>query len=138
MIPPASPSKPDVRGSWRSLVKKILLAAILIPLLLGALYLAVVLNWSYSDGERTGYLQKFSRKGWLCKTYEGELAMTLLPGGAPVIWSFSVRMWDDQLPAELNKLMGKQVVLHYSEYRNIPSNCFGETTYFVDSVRVAD
>ena len=138
MIPPVNPPQPVASSYWRSLFKKILLTLILIPMLGGALYLGVVLNWSYSDGERTGYLQKFSRKGWLCKTYEGELAMTLLPGGAPVIWSFSVRMWDDQLPAELNKLMGKQVVLHYSEYRNIPSNCFGETTYFVDSVRVAD
>ena len=138
MIPPASPPQPDVRGFWRSLFKKILLALILIPILVGALYLAVVLNWSYSDGERTGYLQKFSRKGWLCKTYEGELAMTTMPGVAPVIWPFSVRMWDDRLPAQINKLMGERVVLHYSEYRKIPTNCFGETTYFVDSAKAAD
>jgi hypothetical protein len=64
--------------------------------------------------------------------------MITLPGGAPVIWPFSVRMWDDQLPGQLNKLMGKRVVLHYGEYRNIPTNCFGDTTYFVDSVRIAD
>jgi len=138
MIPTAISSQPDARGFWRSLFKKILLAAILIPILLGAGYLAVVLNWSYSDGDRTGYLQKFSRKGWLCKTYEGELAMTTVPGVAPVIWPFSVRMWDDQLPAQINQLMGKRVVLHYSELRNIPTNCFGETPYFVDSVKVAD
>lgn len=138
MIPTAISSKPDARGFWRSLFRKILLAAILLPILLGGLYLAVVLNWSYSDGDRTGYLQKFSRKGWLCKTYEGELAMTTVPGVAPVIWPFSVRMWDDRLPAQINQLMGKRVVLHYSEFRNIPTNCFGETSYFVDSVKAAD
>jgi len=138
MTPDAIPPTRDVPGLWRSLFKKILLALILSPIVLGALYLAVVLNWSYSDGDRTGYLQKFSRKGWLCKTYEGELAMTTVPGVAPVIWPFSVRMWDDQLPAQINKLMGKRVVLHYSEFRNIPTNCFGETTYFVDSVKATD
>jgi len=138
MIPPASPPRTVAPGFWPSLFKKILLAAILIPVLLGALYLAVVLNWSYSDGDRTGFLQKFSRKGWLCKTYEGELAMTTVPGLAPVIWPFSVRMWDDRLPAQINGLMGSRVVLHYSEFRNIPTNCFGETSYFVDSVKAAD
>ncbi len=138
MIPPANAPRPVATGFWRSFFKKLLLALILIPTLLGALYLAVVLNWSYSDGERTGYLQKFSRKGWLCKTYEGELAMSTVPGLAPVIWPFSVRMWDDQLPAQINKLMGERVVVHYSEYRNIPTNCFGETSYFLDSVKAAD
>ncbi len=138
MIPAASPPQPVTSGFWRSFFKKLLLALILIPILAGALYLAVVLHWSYSDGDHTGYLQKFSRKGWLCKTYEGELAMATVPGVAPVTWPFSVRMWDDQLPAQLNELMGKRVVLHYSEYRNIPSNCFGETPYFVDSVKAAD
>jgi hypothetical protein len=138
MTPSAIPPKPDGPGFWRSLFKKLLLALILTPIVLGALYLAVVLNWSYSDGDRTGHLQKFSRKGWLCKTYEGELAMTTVPGVAPVIWPFSVRMWDDRLPAQINKLMGERVVLHYSEFRNIPTNCFGETSYFVDSVKAAD
>ena len=107
-------------------------------LLAAAGYLLVVFNWSYSDGDRAGYLQKFSRKGWLCKTYEGELAMTTVPGVAPVIWTFSVKMWDDPLARQINGLLGKKVVLHYQELRYLPSSCFGETPYFVDGVKAAD
>jgi hypothetical protein len=103
-----------------------------------AVYLVVIFNWSYSDGDRAGYLQKFSRKGWICKTYEGELAMTTVPGVAPVIWTFSVKMWDDSLARQINGLLGKKVVLHYRELRYLPSTCFGETGYFVDSVKASD
>ncbi len=101
-------------------------------------YLIFIFNWSYSDGDRAGYLQKFSRKGWLCKTYEGELAMTTVPGVAPVLWTFSVKMWDEPLSQQINGLMGKKVVLHYRELRYLPSTCFGETPYFVDSVTAAE
>lgn len=111
--------------------------AVLLVVALG-LYLLVVFNWSYSDGDRAGYLQKFSRKGWLCKTYEGELAMTTVPGLAPVIWNFSVQMWDEDLASRINALLGKKVVLHYREFRHLPSTCFGETPYFVDAVKPAE
>ena len=107
-------------------------------LLAAAGYLFFIFNWSYSDGDRAGYLQKLSRKGWICKTYEGELAMTTVPGVAPVIWTFSVRMWDDPLASQINGLLGKKVVVHYRELRYLPSTCFGETSYFVDSVKAAD
>ncbi|NUO03219.1 MAG: histidine kinase, partial [Saprospiraceae bacterium] len=82
----------------------------------------------------SGYLQKFSRKGWVCKTQEGELAMTTVPGVAPVLWNFSV--WDEAVAKKLDGQMGKRVVLHYKEYRYIPTTCFGETTYFVDRVEL--
>ncbi len=111
-------------------------AALLVLAVAG--YLLLIFNWSYSDGDRAGYLQKFSRKGWICKTYEGELAMTTVPGVAPVIWTFSVRMWDDPLAARINGLLGKKVVLHYRELRYLPSTCFGETPYFVESVKAAE
>lgn len=122
-------------------------ATVLLPALRWTALLAVlvaggallfVFNWSYSDGDRTGYLQKFSRKGWLCKTYEGELAMTTVPGVAPVIWTFSVRMWDEALAAQINAQLGRKVVLHYRELRYLPTTCFGDTPYFVDGVRAAD
>lgn len=111
-------------------------AALLI--LAAAGYLVVIFNWSYSDGDRSGYLQKFSRKGWICKTYEGELAMTTVPGVAPVIWTFSVQMWDEPIAEQINGLLGKKVVLHYRELRYLPSTCFGDTSYFVDSVKAAE
>ena len=111
---------------------KWLIVAALLPLLAFALYLAFVLNWSYSDGERAGYLQKFSRKGWICKTWEGELAMTTVPGVAPVLWSFTVR--DEAVAGQLNTLLGRRVVLHYEEHRGIPTNCYGDTSHFVTRV----
>ena len=101
-----------------------------------AAYLTITFNWSYSDGNRAGYIQKFSKKGWLCKTYEGELAMTTVPGVAPVLWGFSVR--DDRVAADLSRVMGKRVILHYKEFRYLPTTCFGETDYFVDRVEVQE
>ncbi|MER3422892.1 MAG: hypothetical protein C4293_06335 [Nitrospiraceae bacterium] len=109
------------------------MAFILAPIILFVAYLAIVINWSFSDGERVGYLQKFSHKGWICKTYEGELAMTTVPGLAPVIWNFSV--WDEEVARRLNTMLGKRIVLHYREYRGIPTDCFGSTDYFVDRVQ---
>jgi hypothetical protein len=115
---------------------KWVVGAALLSLLIFAVYLAFVLNWSYSDGERAGYLQKFSRKGWVCKTYEGELAMTTVPGVAPVLWNFTVR--DQTIAAQINTLLGKRIVLHYEEHRGIPTSCYGETSYFVTRVQVIE
>lgn len=88
------------------------------------------LSWPYSEGERAGVLQEFSRKGWVCKTYEGELAMYVVGGVAPQIWHFSTR--DEQLARRLSAAVGKQVRLHYTEHRGVPTRCFAETPYFVD------
>jgi hypothetical protein len=98
-------------------------------------YTALALHWSYSEGERVGVLQKLSRKGWLCKTDEGELALYIVGGVAPQIWSFTVR--DAKVMQELNTKLGQRVRLHYSEHRGIPSSCFGDTTYFADAVSLA-
>jgi hypothetical protein len=121
---------------WRRSVKRFLIGLLIAPIILFLLFLWITLNWSYSEGDRAGYLQKFSRKGWICKTYEGELAMTTVPGTAPVIWEFSV--WDDAVAKKLNGLLGKRVVVHYREFRNVPTNCFGATDYFVDGIQVAE
>jgi hypothetical protein len=110
------------------------LVLLAVPLLLFTLYVGIALTWSYSDGERAGILQKFSRKGWVCKTHEGELAMSIVPGVTPTIWEFSVR--DERVLPSLNAALGKRVVLHYTEHRGIPTTCFGHTGYYVDSVSV--
>ena len=110
-----------------------LLGILALLALLAAGYLAFVLTWAYSEGERSGVVQKLSRKGWLFKTWEGELAMTTVPGVAPVIWNFSVR--GTEAVAEVSAAVGKSVVLHYTEHRGVPTDWFGETPYFVDSVR---
>ncbi len=93
----------------------------------------LTLNWSYSEGERAGYVQKFSSKGWLCKTWEGEIVMVTMPGAIPDKFEFTVR--DDSVAEQINRLAGERVVLHYQQHKFIPTSCFGETEYFVVSVR---
>jgi hypothetical protein len=104
--------------------------------LVSALYTLFTLHWSYSEGQRAGILQKFSRKGWVFKTYEGELAMSIVPGVTPTIWDFSVR--DRSVAENLNAALGKRVVLHYTEHLGVPTNWFAETPYFVDSFRLVE
>jgi len=111
----------------------LILAGLVLLVVLGfSAYVGLVFAWSYSEGERAGVLQKFSRKGWLCKTYEGELAMSIVPGVTPTIWEFSVR--DEDVVPDLNAALGKRVVLHYNEHKGVPTSCFGATAYYVDSV----
>ena len=105
-------------------------------LFLGVAYLLIAFNYSYSDGSRAGYIQKFSKKGWICKTHEGELAMTTVPGLAPVLWEFTVS--DDKVASQVSQMMGKRLVFHYKEHRYLPTTCFGETSYFVDRVEVTE
>jgi hypothetical protein len=93
------------------------------------------LNWPYSAGDRGGLLQKFERKGWLCKTYEGQLALYAAPGLPPEMWSFTVR--DKTVAEQVAGLVGERVQLHYVEHRGLPSSCFGETGFFVDRVTPA-
>ena len=113
-----------------------------IAVFIGLLLLAAVawvwmtLTWSYSEGERAGYVQKLSRKGWLCKTWEGEIAMVTMPGAIPDRFEFSVR--DDAVAAEINAMAGQRVVLVYQQHKFIPTNCFGETEYFVTGARAVN
>lgn len=99
-----------------------------------ALWTWFSLSWSYSEGDRAGVLQKFSRKGWICKTYEGELALYVVGGVSPQIWYFSTR--NGELAAKLSKAVGEKIQLHYEEHRGVPTNCFAETPYFADSFTV--
>ena len=99
-----------------------------------AIWTAIGLNFTYSSGERAGFVQKISRKGWLCKTWEGELAISTIPGSMPILWTFSVR--DDSVAMAIEGTNGKRVVLSYDEKPWVPTTCFGETKYFVTQVRV--
>jgi len=112
---------------------------LLVPLVLvglGVLYIFGVMNWSYSDGERAGWVQQLSRKGWVCKTWEGELALVSLPGSTPEKFRFTI--WDEATADKVNLVMGKRVALHYEQKVGLPGSCFGETRYYVTGVRVQD
>ena len=100
-----------------------------------ALYVYLTLHWSYSDGERAGYLQKFSRKGWLCKTWEGEILLSSMPGAIPERFAFSVR--DPDVARQLMAAAGKRVVLSYAQHKGVPTSCFGETEYYIEKVAVS-
>lgn len=113
-----------------------LLFAVAIIVLLAVAYFAVVLNWNYSSGERAGWVQKLSKKGWLCKTWEGELSLVSMPGAAPEKFLFTVH--DNAVAEQINKVMGKRVSLHYEEKVGLPTSCFGDTRAFVTGVRLQD
>ena len=119
----------------RTLFRTILLLVIGVPILV-LLYIWVMLSYSYSKGERVGYIQKFSNKGWVCKTWEGELAMANLPGAMPQIFEFTVR--DPQTAARINESLGKRVRIHYEQHLGLPTTCFGDTSYFVNDVHMIE
>jgi hypothetical protein len=102
----------------------------------------VALSWAYAEGERAGVLQKFARRGWVCKTNEGEIALYygggqyLGPANSRQFWDFSVR--DPSVADQLNRAVGHRVQLHYSEHKGVPTSCFGETGFYVDKVTVTD
>jgi len=104
--------------------------------LLFAAYIGAMLSWSYSSGERAGWVQKLSKKGYLCKTWEGEMALVSLPGSMPEKFIFTVR--DDQTAQRLHAVMGKRVSLHYEQHIWLPTSCFGETDYFVTEAKIID
>lgn len=128
--PPASVQKKKSR--WKFWLFTILFA----PLLLFAVYTWFVLSWSYSTGERAGYVQKLSKKGFIAKTWEGELAMVSLPGTLPQIFSFTVP--DDAVAAEINSTLGKRVKITYEQHIGVPTRLFGETEYFVTKVEIVE
>ena len=113
-----------------------LVAVVAVLALLAALYSWLALNWAYSEGERAGYVQKFSKKGWLCKTWEGELAMVAMPGSLAEKFPFTVR--DADVASKLEKTMGKRVAVVYEEHRGVPSSCFGDTDHFVVDVKMVE
>jgi hypothetical protein len=118
-------------------MRKALFAILGLVVLAGLIFSAYVwisLSWSYSTGERAGLMQKISRKGWLCKTWEGELLLTSMPGAIPEKFEFSVR--DDELANQLVEHTGQRLVLTYAQHKGVPSSCFGDTEYFVEKMTV--
>ena len=137
---PASPTDPEPdrsppaprrrRWKWPLILLGIFIG---LPVAVLGIWSAFALTYSYSEGDRAGYVQKFSKKGWICKTWEGELSMVNIPGQAQERWFFSVR--NDSIADVLRRAMGKRVTLQYEEKRGIPTTCFGETNYFITGVR---
>ena len=116
--------------------KLVIAGVVIVPLFVFALYTWAALTWSYSKGERAGFVQKFSKKGWICKTWEGELAIVSIPGTMAEKFYFTVR--NDSVAKLVNQTMGKRVALSYHQHMGIPTSCFGETQYFVVDVKTVE
>lgn len=114
-------------------IKTTLALIIVLPFVLFTIWSVLALNYTYSSGERAGYLQKISKRGWICKTWEGELQLSAIPGSMPEKFIFTVR--SDSVAALLNKYNGERVVLDYQQHKGVPGSCFGDTEYFVTGVR---
>ena len=126
---------PPISESWRRRHRrKITLALVLlVPILIVAAWTVFTLGYAYSKGTRAGYVQKISERGWVCKTWEGELAMANLPGAMPQIFKFSVR--NDSVAKAIQDSLGKRVSLTYEEHRGVPTSCFGETDYYITNIQ---
>ena len=131
----AVPDQIATKSGWR-LRKWLALAAltaVILPAISFALWTWIALTYTYSRGERAGYVQKLSEKGWVCPTWEGELSMVNVPGAAQERWLFTVR--GDSIAVAIQATMGHKVALNYAEHRGVPTSCFGDTPYFVEGVR---
>jgi hypothetical protein len=133
-VPANSPRTGATRYASRMLKTFVGLLAVAVLVIAGFTW--VTLHVSYSDGERAGYVQKLSRKGWLCKTWEGEMAMVTMPGTVSEKFAFTVR--DPAIAARINASVGKRMALHYEQHKWIPNSCFGDTEYFVNGLRVME
>jgi len=122
----------DQRGI--GMLRVLIVLVVLVALVAG--YFWAAMKWSYATGDRAGWVQKFSRKGWVCKTWEGEMAMVSMPGSTTEKFAFTV--WDDDTVQQINKLMGRRVNIHYEQKVGLPTTCFGETRYYVTGVAVVE
>jgi hypothetical protein len=112
----------------------IMIAVLVAAVALFLLYTWMSLSFAYSEGDRAGYLQKFTRKGWLCKTWEGEILLSSMPGAIPERFNFSVR--DPKVVGDMQGALGKRIQLSYEEHKGVPTQCFGETDYYATKVAV--
>jgi hypothetical protein len=121
-------------------VKKFLSWLILVVIIV----LAALVYWkyffTYSEGYRAGLLQKFSKKGVVFKTYEGEMILSSVRSNRDIAiasekFFFSAKTED--VANKLNQLQGEYIVVHYRE-KNGVLPWVGETRYLVDSVKIVD
>jgi hypothetical protein len=111
-----------------------LLVLVVLPLTLFGLYTWSALSFVYSRGERVGYVQKVAKKGWVCPTWEGQLALFNYPGTTSQIFDFTVR--NDSIARFIEANATKHLVLGYEQHRGVPVSCFGETQYYIVSARI--
>jgi hypothetical protein len=120
-------------------MKKFLFWSILIMVLITGTIVYWKFFYTYSEGNRSGMLQKFSYKGTIFKTYEGEMILSSVESNKDVTLAsekFYFSVADDKVAAKMNEFQGHFIVVHY---REMNGSLFwrGDTPYIVDSVRLA-
>ena len=131
----ASQPEPKKRMGWRGKIVLWFVTLIIVVVLGFSAWTWSALHYAYSTGDRAGFVQKFSQKGWLCKTWEGQIAMANLPGTTPEMFNFSVR--SDSIAKLITQSMGRRVDITYQQHKGVPTGCFGETEYFVIGIRAS-
>lgn len=126
--PAGNPKKP-----FADRFARFVLVVVVLGILGFAAYTWFTLSYTYSEGERVGYARKLSKKGWICKTWEGEISMTNAVGAQESLFAFTVR--EESVVEKLRALEGKHVTILYKERVGIPTSCFGDTPYHVYDVR---
>ena len=121
-------------------MKKIFTIVFVILIAVSGIWFWWKFYYTYSDGNRTGLLQKFSHKGNIFKTYEGELVMSSIvaTGNQPIAsekFFFSVA--DATLGEKMKEYEGKRVILVYQQ-KNGTLPWRGDSEYIVDSVRLVE
>ena len=128
---PAKKSKP---------FRKFLSITLLIAIVAWLIYYFIC-GFTYSEGSRSGVLTKVSKKGYIVKTYEGELYVGGFNEGsgtgvvAPRIFNFSIYKSNEHIFKQLDSLQGERVILYYKQ---VFKNFFwqGETDYFIHEVKI--
>jgi hypothetical protein len=119
-------------------LRKILYLSIFLIIIFLGLFIYWKYFYTYSEGYRAGLLQKFSYKGTLIKTYEGEMILSSVSGRSDIVIAsekFFFSVTDETLASQLDTMQGKNVILHYKQ-KNAPLFWKGDTPYYVDSVRI--
>jgi hypothetical protein len=127
----AAQSGPKKRRHWGLIA---ILVLVVLPGTLFGLYTWSTLSFVYSHGERSGFVQKIAKKGWVCQTWEGQLALASYPGTTSQMFDFTVR--NDSVAHFIEANSAKRMSLGYDQHRGLPSSCFGDTEYFVVNARV--
>jgi hypothetical protein len=126
---------------WSSVVKntkKVIKWLLILIIIIGCIFIYWKYFFTYSEGYRAGLLQKFSNKGMLFKTYEGELILSSISSDRNVTLAsekFQFSMINKSLIRQFDTLQGEMVIVHYKQ-KNGTIFWRGETPYLVDSVKV--
>lgn len=130
----ASSLKESMAGKMRSLLKW---AVILIIVIFGGMFYWKY-YFTYSEGYRAGLLQKFSKKGAMFKTYEGEIILSSVSSSRDVALAsekFYFSLSNKKLVRQFDTLQGDMVIVHYKQ-KNAPAFWRGDSPYLVDSVKI--